>query len=134
MHVTTLAALLLAGAYGSGGPETPDDGKRERPRAGIFDREQPLSQGTIGDEALVVLNVNKGLDIGEDFASPEAIRSAAGYSSDTIATGENSHVGGTGFVDQNWNSGFNARSQGATSMNAQFGTASGTYNVSTPNP
>ena len=134
MRITTLAAMLLAAAHASGWQSSGLDEETEKERAAIFDREHPLSQGTVGDEALIALNVSSGLDLEEDFASPAAIRSAAGYSSSAMQSGERSHMGRTGFVDQNWNSGLDARSQGATSMTAQFGTGTGTYTMSTPNP
>lgn len=131
--IVTAAVLLAAGGLWQA-PEASGEEDERKPRAALFEREQTLSQGTLGDEALIALNVNKGLGVDDDLASPEALRSAAGYSSADTSTAENSHVAGFGYVSQGWNTGENAHTQGVTNMTAQFGTASGAFTVSATGP
>jgi hypothetical protein len=53
--------------------------------------------------------------------APGALPSASRYRSGGNADGGASHLGGTGFVTQGWNSGLDSRAQGATNMTMQYG-------------
>lgn len=77
--------------------------------------------GLVSNEALVALTVNRAMKNSPELATPAALRSAAGYRSTAIRDADNSHIAGTGFVTQGWDSGADAQTQGATNMTAHYG-------------
>ncbi|QPQ55889.1 hypothetical protein IC614_04705 [Allosphingosinicella flava] len=109
-------------------------GHARKARALAPDDGKPFAQGAVKDEALIALHVSKGLNGNQVLASPPAIRSAAGYFSAPNHSADNSHVAGFGFVSQNWNTGQDAQTQGATNMSAQYGTATGSFSSGSPSP
>ncbi|WP_106639492.1 hypothetical protein [Allosphingosinicella vermicomposti] len=132
-------ALAAMGPATSEGTATMADGSKSQKILFLSDKADAAvphvmfeaEHGLVSNEALVALTVNRAMRSDPDFATPEALRSSAGYRSAPIRDADNSHLAGAGFVTQDWDSGADAQTQGATSMTAHYSVFGSTLTFTT---
>ena len=129
MQIVIILAAAAAAAQANSAAEV--EGTQGQKKIALPPEESPSPEpGLLADEALIALNVTRGTDASQAIGTAAALRSAAGFKSQSNLTDDKAHIGGTGMISQGWNTGANSQTHGATNMTAHYG-GLGTITTST---